>query len=171
MAAFDSAFDQMIRNEGGFVVHSVPGDRGGMTFAGIARNFWGGWAGWRLIDAGQVDSLELRDLVKDFYAANFWAPAGCDDLADESVAADVFDFAVNAGVRVAVRLAQVVAGVAADGYAGPVTVKAVNALQPDDFHVRYALAKIARYGAICNADRSQSKFLLGWINRSLQGVA
>lgn len=170
MASFAFAFDHMIRNEGGFVLHAVQGDRGGMTFAGIARNFWGGWAGWRLIDAGQVDSPELRDLVREFYIANFWAPAGCNDLQVDSVAADVFDFAVNAGVRVAVRVMQVVVGVTADGYAGPVTVKAVNALQPDDFHVRYALAKISRYAAICNADRSQSKFLLGWVNRALSGA-
>jgi len=38
------------------------------------------------------------------------------------------------------------------------------------FVASYALAKIRRYSDICNRDRSQSKFLLGWINRSLSGL-
>jgi len=171
MAAFSPAFDQMIHNEGGYVLHTVAGDRGGMTFAGIARNFWGGWPGWRLVDSGQINSPELRQLVEQFYTDNFWIPAGCDDLAADDVAADIFDFAVNAGVRVAVRLAQVVAGVSADGVAGPVTARAINAMPAELFAVKYALAKVARYAAIVNNDRAQGKFLLGWINRTLQGVA
>jgi len=35
------------------------------------------------------------------------------------------------------------------------------------FKEQYALAKIARYAEICNKNRTQSKFLLGWINRTL----
>jgi len=32
----------------------------------------------------------------------------------------------------------------------------------------YALAKIARYRDIVTRDRSQMKFLLGWLNRTLK---
>ncbi len=38
MAQFEPAFELMIRDEGGYVLHEVPGDTGGMTYAGIARN-------------------------------------------------------------------------------------------------------------------------------------
>jgi len=65
----------------------------------------------------------------------------------------------------------VVAGVSADGVAGPVTARAINAMPAELFAVKYALAKVARYAAIVNNDRAQGKFLLGWINRTLQGVA
>ena len=34
MAQFEPAFEQMIRDEGGYVLHEVPGDTGGMTYAG-----------------------------------------------------------------------------------------------------------------------------------------
>jgi hypothetical protein len=34
----------------------------------------------------------------------------------------------------------------------------------------YALAKIARYRDIVQRDKTQIKFLLGWINRTLAGV-
>ena len=30
------------------------------------------------------------------------------------------------------------------------------------------LTKVSRYAEICNRDRTQSKFLLGWINRTLK---
>ena len=51
MANFDSAFDKMIRNEGGFKLTNIAGDRGGQTYAGIARNVHPGWPGWRFVDA------------------------------------------------------------------------------------------------------------------------
>jgi hypothetical protein len=35
----------------------------------------------------------------------------------------------------------------------------------------YTLAKIARYRDIVTKNREQGKFLLGWINRSLGGLA
>ena len=37
MADFDPAFDKMIRNEGGFKLTHIAGDRGGQTYAGIAK--------------------------------------------------------------------------------------------------------------------------------------
>ena len=46
MADFLQAFESMIRNEGGYKLHSAEGDRGGMTYAGIARNFHPTWPGW-----------------------------------------------------------------------------------------------------------------------------
>jgi hypothetical protein len=36
------------------------------------------------------------------------------------------------------------------------------------FVASYALAKIARYRDIVMRDRSQIKFLLGWLNRALK---
>jgi hypothetical protein len=33
------------------------------------------------------------------------------------------------------------------------------------------LAKMARYAEICNKNRTQVKFLLGWLNRTLKGLA
>jgi lysozyme family protein len=171
MASFDVAFGLMIRNEGGYVLHSVPGDRGGMTFAGIARSFHPGWVGWDVLDSAGAGDARLPALVASFYRDNFWLRVSGDDLADQSVANSVFDFAVNAGVRVAVRLAQAAAGVDADGVLGPVSVRALNSVLPDHFSVHFALAKIARYAAIVNRDRSQSTFLLGWINRALEVAA
>jgi hypothetical protein len=41
-------------------------------------------------------------------------------------------------------------------------------MEPRLFLALYALARIARYRDIVTRQRTQQKFLLGWINRSLQ---
>lgn len=168
MADFSAAFESMIRNEGGYRLHTVAGDRGGMTYAGIARNAWPNWSGWRDIDHGEIPDTAL---VREFYKVNFWDRVRGDDIADQQIARTVFDFAVNAGTGTAIKLAQIVVGVTPDGAIGPKSMAALNAMDGDKFKLAYALAKVARYRDIVARDRSQSKFLLGWINRTLREAA
>jgi lysozyme family protein len=168
MADFEPAFQRTMRNEGGFVLHTVPGDRGGMTYAGIARNAWPKWAGWSVIDAGQTPETEH---VRHFYMFNFWRPLSLDHIQNQTVAQTIFDFGVNAGIGTSAKLAQIVAGSTPDGKVGPKTISAINETDPDLFVARYALAKLARYRDIITRDRSQIKFALGWINRLLKEAA
>lgn len=166
MADFNPAFEAMIKNEGGYVLHNVEGDRGGMTYAGIARNMHPGWPGWGHIDRQEPVPAQL---VRDFYRQQFWAPIKGDDINDQVIAQTIFDFHVNAGA-VAIKLAQLVVGSTPDGAMGNKTVAALNAIDPSKFVMSYALAKIARYRDIVRRDKTQIKFLLGWINRTLEGV-
>ena len=170
MSDFDKAFQAMIANEGGYKLHSVAGDRGGQTYAGIARNMHPSWDGWKIIDAGDMQNLRLSQLVRDFYFDKFWSPVKGDQIAEQETAQSIFDFAVNAGVQVAAKLAQITVGTVPDGRIGPATLEAINKLPAPVFATKYAIAKIARYAEICNRDKSQSKFLLGWINRTLKGL-
>lgn len=167
MAEFLTAFEAMILAEGGYVLHEVAGDRGGQTYAGIARNMNPRWQGWPLIDAKQSVPASM---VRDFYRDNFWAPMRGDELQHQRTAATIFDFSVNAGA-VARKLAQLVVNVTPDGSVGPKTVSALNAYDPEKFVLAYALVKIARYRDIVMRDRTQNKFFLGWINRTLQGLS
>lgn len=168
MADFLPAFEKMIVAEGGYVLHNVEGDRGGMTYAGIARNMNPQWAGWAVIDQGGAPAA---DMVRHFYRANFWNPIRGDDLKHQTTAEAVFDFGVNAGLGVATKLAQLVVGATPDGQLGPRSVDLLNNYDPQKFVLAYALAKIARYRDIVQRDRTQAKFLLGWVNRTLAGVA
>lgn len=170
MANFSSAYEKMIKNEGGYKLHSVTGDRGGQTYAGIARNYNPQWAGWRYIDDQNMDAAELTGLVFDFYEQNYWIRVKGDDIEHQHVAESLFDFAVNAGTRTASKLAQVVVDASPDGVIGPKTLKKINAVDEEIFVLKYALAKVARYAEICNRDRGQSKFLLGWTNRTIKGL-
>ncbi|HIJ89852.1 MAG: hypothetical protein OEV89_03720 [Desulfobulbaceae bacterium] len=171
MANFDPAFEIMIQNEGGYRLVNVHGDHGGQTYAGIARNSHPNWAGWRYIDTGDMQHPELSTLVRDFYKSQFWDKIAGEKINSQKVAEAIFDFGVNAGVTTAAKLVQRVVGSAQDGSIGPITIGKLNSMEESQFIARYAIAKIARYAEICNKDRSQSKFLLGWINRTIKGLA
>lgn len=167
---FNDAFSATMRREGGYKLHKVEGDRGGSTYAGIARNMNPQWPGWAYIDRNEIPPTSL---VRDFYWDGYWLPIKGDQLRYD-IAASIFDFAVNTSApkrpTTAVKLAQLVAGVEPDGVIGPITVAALNAMTPEQFAFGYFAAKLRRYAEICNRDRSQSKFLLGWLNRSLGGL-
>lgn len=169
MADFNPAFQKVLRDEGGFKLTDIPGDRGGMTYAGIARNANPDWPGWNLVDHKEFGEV-LTDMVRKFYKSGYWDRIRGDDIANQSVAENIFNFGVNTGVGVAAKLAQLIVGVAPDGTIGQKTVEKLNTVDPEAFKKAYALAKIARYADICNRNKTQSKFLLGWLNRTLSGL-
>lgn len=168
MADFLPAFERMIVNEGGYKLTNDPNDKGGMTYAGIARNSWPKWAGWSIIDAG---GQPQADLVRGFYRANFWTPLRLEEVQDQRIARTLFDFAVNAGVGTAAKLAQITVGITPDGRLGPKSLAALNEVDPDLFLARFALAKLARYEQIVTRDPLQRSFLLGWVRRTLKEAA
>lgn len=168
MSDFLPAFEATLLREGGYKLTNVAGDRGKQTYAGISRRWWPNWHGWQAIDAG--DKPEAAH-VRAFYRMNFWDPLRLDEVKDQRVAESIYDFGVNADPRVAAKLAQIVVGVTPDGRVGPVTLQALNVASPETFKLAYALAKIARYRDIVRKDKTQLKFLLGWINRTLESVA
>ena len=168
MADFLPSFERVLRNEGGYVLHTVKDDRGGATYAGIARKFHPSWSGWKVIDQGETPPA---DMVRQFYRSNFWHPLRLDEVTHQDVAANIFDFGVNAGISTAAKLAQLVVGATPDGKIGAKTLQALNAIDPDLFVARYALAKIARYRDIVTGNRTQQRFLVGWINRVLKGAS
>jgi lysozyme family protein len=169
MADFEKAFNTMIADEGGFVLHTVPGDTGGMTYAGIARNKNPQWPGWSILYHNEHSPL-LTGMVRNFYKVEFWDRVRGDELTNQIVAENIFNFGVNTGLSVAVKLAQLIVGAAPDGAIGDKTVQKLNTVDGEAFRKAYALAKITRYVDICNKNRTQSKFLLGWIQRTLRGL-
>lgn len=167
MAQFEPAFEIMMANEGGYKLTNDPVDRGGQTYAGISRRSWPQWSGWAYIDRGEIPPTQM---VRDFYKTNFWDVIRGDEITDNRIASSIFNFAVNTGIKVAVKLAQIVVGVAPDGSLGEKTLTALNASSASTFIPNYTIAKIARYRDIVKRDPTQKRFLLGWINRSLEGI-
>jgi lysozyme family protein len=169
MADFDPAFQKVLHDEGGFKLTNIPGDRGGMTYAGIARNSNPDWPGWNLVDHQEFGEV-LTDMVRKFYKSSYWDRIRGDDITNQSIAENIFNFAVNTGIGVAAKLAQLIVGTAPDGAIGPATIEKLNTVDSEAFKKAYALAKIARYADICNRNKTQTKFLLGWIQRTLRGL-
>lgn len=167
MADFQKACTKLIIAEGGYKLVNVQGDKGGMTYAGITRRSFPYWGGWSMIDNGETPPTSL---VNEFYLETFWTPLLCEKIIEDSVAYSVFEFAVNAGLKTATKLAQIVAGASPDGRMGNKTLAAINEMDSSLFLALFALAKVARYRDIVQRDRTQMKFLLGWINRALKEV-
>lgn len=183
MACFEPCLNQMVKDEGGYELHSIPGDNGGITYAGISRNSWPDWPGWPLIDLGDTASPKIKSMVYNFYKINFWDVIRCDDIPFQKVAFELFDFCVNAGVEPSVKIAQKIIGAKTDGAFGPKTFAKLNAAIFDDvtaelFLLKFNLRKIFHYKNICLGDRRRKKdvinsnlqFLCGWINRIEDGL-
>ena len=170
MSNFEKAFEFMIKNEGGYINHKVEGDRGGQTYAGVARNRWPNWKGWEIIDKDDMDNPKLTILVHEFYKKNFWNKIKGDLITDPLVSKSIFDFAVNTGVKTASKLVQKVVGSTPDGILGKITIGKLNDYDPKVFIMAYSLKKLDRYKQICRRNTSQKKFLYGWVTRILKGV-
>jgi len=182
MAVFDLAYEKVLHLEGGYKLSYDPVDAGGMTFAGISRVVWPDWPGWLLIDSGELSGHRIEAMVESFYKIHYWNEIKGDQIRFQGVAFMLYDFAVNAGIKTAVKLAQKIVGSEQDGVMGPKTISKLSRYVFDEaserlFMAEYSLAKVYRYKDICLNDRrrcmdrvgSNLKFLCGWINRVQKG--
>lgn len=166
MADFEQAFSHLIDEEG-VGLSNLKNDRGGQTFAGIARKFHPEWEGWQFVDAGETPPTQL---VRLFYHAEYWKPIQGDQIASQRIADVLFSQYVNMGAN-AIKLTQKVLGAIADGKAGPKTLELLNAFDEERFLDKFALATLARYYAIGMKDKTQRDFWPGWFGRGLRVAA
>lgn len=157
MANFELAVTKTLLREGGSKITRTSQDRGGVTKYGISQAAY---------PAVAIEKLTEED-AKKIYKTDYWDKLYGDSITNQAIAEDLFDTAVNMGVKGAAKLAQLAMDTTADGIVGPKTLGVLNEVDPAIFLPRFMLAKIARYAHICNSDPTQSKFLLGWINRTL----
>lgn len=158
---WDNACDRVIESEGGYKLTNIPGDRGGQTYAGIARIPNPHWEGWAYIDRHETPPKEL---VRSFYKSQFWDKVRGDQL-PAGLDYAVYDLAVNAGTGRAAKLLQRAVGVADDGVIGPGTMAAVAKANPRHALDQFSAAKAAFYKSIVDRDPSQAKFIKGWLAR------
>ncbi len=162
MADFNKAIGKTLAHEGGAKSTDDPTDRGGATKFGISQRAY--------------PNVDIRNLTeqqaREIYKRDYWDRIRGDEITSQAIAENIFDTAVNMGVRTASRLAQVALDIEpADGIIGSQSLKVINAADEPLFIANYTIAKIARYASICNRNKKQKKYLLGWINRALGGVA
>ncbi len=162
MADFNKAIGKTLAHEGGAKFTDDPIDRGGATKYGISQRAY--------------PNVDIRNLTeqqaRDIYKRDYWDRVHADKITSQAIAENIFDTAVNMGVRTASRLAQVALDIEpADGIIGSQSLKIINTADESLFIANYTVAKIARYTYICNRNKSQKKYLLGWINRALGGFA
>lgn len=173
MADFALAIAGTLAHEGGFSDHTA--DRGGATKYGITAATLGEARGLgRKATSDEVRALTRAEAV-GIYRARYWDALQLDLVRDDRVAAKVFDVAVNAGPRQAVKLLQRaidhaappgVAHVADDGILGPKTLASLAACDPDVVLGAYCSEQASFYLGIIDRDPAQAVFKAAWLARA-----
>ena len=146
MITFDQAFDRLIGHEGGYM--NDPRDTGGETNWGISKRSY--------------PNVDIKNLTKEqakiIYERDFWEPLGS---ADSAIKYQVFDFAVNGGLSVAIRKLQSAIGVADDGHWGPISSAKLMQMDKNDVLLRYNAFRLKFYTSLSN----WPTYGKGWTNR------
>lgn len=145
---FEQAFEKLIGHEGGYV--NDRRDKGGETKFGISKRSYPG---------EDIAGMTL-ERAREIYARDYWGPAGCDGLPD-GAKLQVFDMAVNSGVKTAIRTVQRAIGETADGVLGPRTLMAIQSMPAPRFIARFNGARLAYMAAL----NDWPAFGRGWANR------
>lgn len=153
---FDYSMQNLLVDEGGYV--NDPNDAGGETKYGISK---------RAYSNEDIKNLtEAR--AKEIYRKDYWNKFGGDAIISPEKASAILSICVNFGVRGGIKIVQKAVDTICDGVMGSNTVRKVNDMDPDKFLALLSLSMISKYASICRKDRSQIKFLLGWVNRALR---
>ena len=180
---FDSAFNQLMYWEGGGKFHEVLGDAGGATNYGISlrllKNLPLDQAD---IDGdGHITANDIRLLTKEkaraFYLKHFWIHYQLGNIENEYIAIKLLNIFVNMRGRTAGRVAQralascQVHDVKEDGYLGPFSFAAINASTCSPSLCAMFLCSLRAhqegiYRLIVAHNKSQEKFLKGWLRRA-----
>jgi len=153
---WQKSFELMLKSEGGYV--NNPADPGGMTNLGVTKATWENWVG-RASDEAEMRSL-TPEKVEPLYKKKYWDAVRADDL---PVGLDylMFDFGVNAGPGRAIKVMQSAVGVTPDGGFGPLTLAAVQAIDPVELIEKFSQAKEDFYRSL----GTFATFGKGWLNR------
>jgi len=153
---WQKSFELMLKSEGGYV--NNPADPGGMTNLGVTKATWENWVG-RASDEAEMRSL-TPEKVEPLYKKKYWDAVRGDEL-PAGISYLLFDFAVNAGVGRSIKTLQSAIGVTSDGGFGPMTMAAVQAIDPKELIERFSQAKEDFYRSL----QTFATFGRGWLNR------
>jgi len=161
---FDSALQIILHSEGGYVNNPV--DRGGPTNYGITQSTYDRFKK-RLKEPTRPVRECTPEEVRKIYFSEYWTASGANLIAtfDYNLAVLHFDFAVNSGVRTAIRALQRLVGTEADGRFGPITLARVKSEKAFNLYQRYTAKRLTFFTDIVRKDKSQLVFLAGWVNR------
>ena len=164
MADFEALILKVIEREGGYRFVDVPGDIGGLTYAGISKKYNPTWPGWKL---PKNHSL-LPEYADKLYEKKYWKNIKGYRIRSNSKAMCIFSCAVLSGSNLSIRISQRILSKKVDGIMGFLTLDAINSCDEDPFLLAFTLARINRYTEIVKKNHSQRKFFLGWVTRALQ---
>lgn len=169
MASFNSYIPLLLQAEGGY--QNNPEDKGNFnslgqrvgTFRGISARFYEG------ILKRPPTVADIKAITKEYatsiYRQYFWNKCQADNIKDQAMANTIVDHHVNAGSGI--ELAQEVLNnhfgyhMAEDNGMGPITLNALNQVNPKQFVTLYNEGRAQHYRTRSNS----STFVNGWLDR------
>lgn len=148
----------ILKNEGGYINH--PNDPGGETNMGSERRYG---IAKKFYPNEDIKNMTKERAIKIYYK-DYWLPMNLMKLENEDLILQVFDFGVNAGIRVSIRILQRLVSVEDDGIIGKITAKVVNAENPDIVD-RFKRRRKIFYMNLASKKPKLEVFLKGWLNR------
>lgn len=181
MAKIEEAFGKLMKLEFNSATNALEYNVGekGYTFMGIYEVAHPEFEGWSIIKAELAkgdkvkasvacyNNLVLRSMVIKFYKREFWDRMRLDEVVPQHTAEEMLVFGVNAGIKSAVKAAQEVVGVDADGVIGSKTIAALNGYDVAKFDAEYDKKEIAHYEMLVAKNPSFERNIKGWKNRAV----
>ena len=162
MSNAQTAIDQVLVHEGGFVNH--PMDKGGPTNFGITQKVYEEFVG-RSVSLEEMKNMPIGNAVR-IYKEKYWDKIKGDEIKNYAIAFTIFDQAVNRGPSSAINQAQKILGLSQTGIADSSFVRSLNFQSPDIFLNQYIEASKDFYYMIVRNNSTQSVFLKGWLART-----
>jgi lysozyme family protein len=162
---FPAVYAEIRKSEGGY--NNDPNDKGGETYAGIARNYNGTWDGWAVLDAIQSKSTnqlfpQLDDSVKSFYYTKYWMAHKLNQINDLGNAHIAMDTVVQHGIGgklIQQALNDIGFSVKPDNIIGSATIGAINQAKPAEFQQALYNQRKSYYQTL------DPSFFAGWMKR------
>lgn len=170
--------------EGGWC--NTPGDKGGETIFGIARNYHPEWSGWVKVDEvaakygrGTKEFIKivnndnaLKESAHNFFYTYFWLPCNADKLPKE-IGIIVYDMEINSGNHAGQKMLQKTLNslgydLKVDGMIGGKTIAAAIDCYDDNkvnFIETFLKLRYNFYHEIVIDRPDQLKFWKTWVNR------
>lgn len=161
MADYRKLIPFILKFEGGYV--NDPADSGGPTNKGVTLNTFRSVYGRAktINDLKHMTDNEWRHIFKSLY----WDKCKADDIANQSIANMLVDFAWHSGVTTAIKKLQKIVGVTSDGICGVQTIGTINSrYAPETFNLLKA-ARMRYLQGIVKNKHSQARFMYGWTKR------
>lgn len=159
--SFENALNFVLKWEGGYSNH--PNDSGGSTNFGITQKTYEMYLVRKKHGMKPVKSISIEE-VKEIYKSEFWDRISGDKIKSPMISFALFDWAVNTGVKRAVRHIQECLNIRNDGVMGPNTLSAINNATPIELLFKLLDKRVSFYKKI-SSKNMRGVFLKGWMNR------
>lgn len=155
----DKILDAVIKAEGGAKMTNDPLDGGRRTQFGISE---------RAHPEAWADNKVTEEEARAIYRKKYLESTGIVHIKDWRLQHLMCDMAVLHGPGPTIHMLQRLIGLTVDGILGPKSLAAANGHDPVILTNKLVAERIRLIAKIVSNNPSQSRFVLGWINRCLE---